>query len=132
MRRLAIDVQPGAYAVARLDAAAAVPAELVDPAVGGLVSITRTPTELSLVCPEAVVPQGSVSEGEWRLLTVRGPLAFTLTGIIAALANELAAAGVALFTMSTYETDHILVKAHDLPRAVDALRAAGHVVDSAG
>jgi uncharacterized protein len=67
-------------------------------------------------------------EQGWRLLSVRGPLEFTLTGIIAALASELAAAGVALFSLSTFDTDHVLVKAADLDRAVAALEASGHEV----
>ncbi|TKG62607.1 ACT domain-containing protein [Prauserella endophytica] len=128
MRRLVIDVQPGEYAVARLDATAALPSQLLDPIDGELVSLTRTATELSVVCPAAVAPQDAEVEADWRLLTVRGPLAFTLTGIIAALSSELAAAGVALFSLSTFETDHVLVKAPDLGRAVIALKAAGHEV----
>ena len=128
MKRLGIDVQPGDYAVAKLDPGAAVPAGLLGSAGQGLVSVTRTPTELSVICPAASAPEGAQVEAGWRLLTVRGPLAFTLTGIIAALANELAAAGVALFTLSTFDTDHVLVKSADLSRAVDTLRAAGHEV----
>ncbi|MFF5992907.1 ACT domain-containing protein [Prauserella flavalba] len=128
MRRLVIDVRPGEYAIARLDATAALPPPLLDPVDGELVSLTRTATELSVVCPAAVAPRDADVEGDWRLLSVRGPLAFTLTGIIAALSSELAAAGVALFSLSTFDTDHVLVKAADLGRAVIALKAAGHEV----
>ncbi|GLY69358.1 ACT domain-containing protein [Amycolatopsis taiwanensis] len=130
MKRLVIDVAAGDYAVAKLGPDADFPAGLLTPGAGGLVSVTRTPTELSVICPAGRVPAGAEVEAGWRLLTVRGPLAFTLTGIIAALANELASAGVALFTMSTFDTDHVLVKAVDLARAVTALRAAGHEVEA--
>ncbi|MFC4001124.1 ACT domain-containing protein [Prauserella oleivorans] len=132
MKRLVIDVRPGEYAVSRLDAAAAVPQTLLDGAGDGLVSVTRTGSELSVVCPVALAPDGARVEGGWRLLTVRGPLAFTLTGIIAALSSELASAGVALFSLSTFDTDHLLVKDGDLARAVDALRAGGHEVHGSG
>ncbi|MEU3270677.1 ACT domain-containing protein [Saccharomonospora sp. NPDC006951] len=128
MRRLTIDVQPGEYAVATLAAADPVPAHLFDGTATGLVSVTRSPSELSVVCPAGLVPAGAESEHGWRLLSVRGPLAFTLTGIIAALSSELAAAGVALFSISTFDTDHVLVKAVDLERAVAALSKAGHEV----
>ncbi|ASR35356.1 amino acid-binding protein [Prauserella marina] len=128
MRRLTIDVQPGEYAVATLAATDAVPAHLFDGTATGLVSVTRSPSELSVVCPAGLVPEGAKAERGWCLLSVRGPLAFTLTGIIAALSSELAAAGVALFSLSTFETDHVLVKAVDLERAVAALRKAGHEV----
>ncbi|OZM74403.1 amino acid-binding protein [Amycolatopsis antarctica] len=130
MRRLTLDVRPEVYAVAGMAAGAVVPPVLTDPNADGLVSITRTATELSIVCPESLVPQGVSVDGRWRLLSVRGPLAFTLTGIIAALSSELAAAGVAIFSISTFDTDHVLVKSDDLARATDALRAAGHVVES--
>ena len=127
MKRLAIDVQPGEYVVARLAPQAPVPAGLLD-AGHSFVSVTRTSGELSIICPVALAPEAAKIEAGWRLLTVRGPLEFTLTGIIAALANELAAAGVALFTLSTFDTDHVLVKQADLTRAEAALRAAGHEV----
>ncbi|WP_410643184.1 ACT domain-containing protein [Amycolatopsis sp. lyj-346] len=128
MKRLAIDVRPGDYAVVRLPADAAVPAELFEPG-DTLVSVTRTPEEISVICPAGREPGGATaSEAGWRLLSVRGPLEFTLTGIIAALASELAAAGVALFSISTFDTDHILVRAVDLDHAVTALRESGHEV----
>jgi len=131
VKRLAIDLQPGEYAVARLDPGAPVPGF---DAAEGLVSVTRTAAETSVICPVGQAPGGARVEAGWRLLSVRGPLSFTLTGIIAALAGELAAAGVSLFSLSTFDTDHVLVKNAELTRAVAALRAAGHQVsgDPAG
>lgn len=126
MKRLIVDVRPGEYTVMRLAPDAKVPDGLTD-MTDCLVSVTRTPNELSIICPsEAAAGHDVPHERGWRLLTVRGPLEFTLTGIMAALAGELAAAGVSLFAMSTYDTDHLLVKHADLGRAVLALRAAGH------
>ncbi|CCH34192.1 ACT domain-containing protein [Actinosynnema sp. NPDC047251] len=125
MKRLIVDVRPGEYTVARLAADAPVPAGLLDHA---LVSVTRTPDELSIVCPSEHAPPADRVQAGWRLLTVRGPLEFTLTGIMAALSGELAAAGVSLFALSTYDTDHLLVKNSDLARAVTALRSSGHEV----
>ncbi|MBP2338404.1 hypothetical protein JOF41_004582 [Saccharothrix coeruleofusca] len=126
MKRLVVDVRPGEYTVARLPADAPVPPGLLD--AEGLVSVTRTPDELSVVCPSEHAPADARTQDGWRLLTVRGPLEFTLTGIMAALSGELAAAGVSLFALSTYDTDHLLVKAVDLARAVQALRQSGHEV----
>jgi uncharacterized protein len=128
MRRLAIDLRPGDYAVFRLDPGSSVPAELFTAVEQSLVSITRTDQEISVICPSEFAPQEALAETGWRLLSVRGPLEFTLTGIISALSSELAAAGVALFSLSTFDTDHLLVKADDLQRAVSALSVAGHEV----
>jgi hypothetical protein len=41
----------------------------------------------------------------------------------------LAEAGVSLFTVSTFDTDYVMVRERDLERAAGALRAAGHRVD---
>ncbi|HVK22849.1 MAG TPA: ACT domain-containing protein [Actinokineospora sp.] len=127
MKRLVIDVIDGAYTVTRLDPGTPVPSALFE--VGGLVSVTRTPGEVSIVSPSSAAPDGGQAEPGWRLLTVRGPLEFTLTGIMASLAGSLAAAGVSLFAVSTFDTDHILVHETDLVRATVALKEAGHEVN---
>jgi hypothetical protein len=68
------------------------------------------------------------AERGWRALRVRGPLSFDLTGVLAAVLAPLAVAQVPVFALSTYDTDHVLVRASDLGRAVKALVAAGHDV----
>ena len=93
-----------------------------------LVSFTRTRAELSVVCPTEAAPQGATVEPGWRALGVVGPLDFALTGILASLAGPLAAAGVSIFAISTYDTDYVLVRAERLDAAIEALRAAGHEV----
>jgi hypothetical protein len=125
MNRLTIDLRPGEYALSRLPAGSGLPAL---PSADALVSVTSSPEEVSVVSPVAIAPAGAKVDQGWRLLTVRGPLEFTLTGIMASLAGSLAAAGVPIFALSTFDTDHILVKETDLDRAVEALRDAGHEV----
>jgi hypothetical protein len=93
---------------------------------GPLTSITRTVTELSVVCPESVVPDTTRAVTGWRVFQVEGVLDFALTGILASLAQPLAEAGVSLFALSTYDTDYVLVQEKDLDKAVKALTAAGH------
>jgi hypothetical protein len=48
-----------------------------------------------------------------------------LIGILSRLSGVLAANGIGIFAVSTYNTDYILVKAENLPRAVQALETAG-------
>jgi hypothetical protein len=121
--------QPEALVVCRLPPTAPWPAL---PADGRFVSATRTPTELSVVCPPELVPAGAEVEAGWRLLTVVGPLDFTLVGIMASLTDTLARAGVSVFVVSTFTTDHVLVKDASFGPAVDALRAAGHTITGDG
>ena len=49
-----------------------------------------------------------------------------MTGVLAGLTAPLAAAGISIFAISTYDTDYLLVREDDLGRAVRALRAAGY------
>jgi hypothetical protein len=96
---------------------------------GRFFSLTRTDDELSLVLPESAVRPGWRAEKGWRRLQVRGPLDFGLTGVLASLVAPLAEAGIAIFSLSTFDTDHVLVHGTDLERAVDVLAAAGHSVE---
>ena len=123
MRLTAID---GRLAVCRAEAGSVVPA-WVDHG-GDFVSITRTVEELSIVCAWDAVPAGVPLEGPWRAIKVQGPLVMTLIGVVAALANPLADAGISIFAISTYDTDYVLVHEPDFDAAVDALIAAGHTV----
>jgi enamine deaminase RidA (YjgF/YER057c/UK114 family) len=91
-------------------------------------SLTRTREELSVVCPDVAVPPDVPVEPGWRALSVAGPLDLGLTGVLASLAAPLAEAGVPLLAIGTHDTDHVLVKAADLDRALAALAAAGHDV----
>lgn len=91
-------------------------------------SITRTRSELSIVCPQNKIPAGTEINKNWRCLSVQGPLGFDITGILASLSMPLAAAGVSIFVFSSYETDHIMVKNYDLEKAAEVLRNAGHEV----
>ena len=84
-------------------------------------SVTRTTDELSIVCPELSVPEGIRCEPGWRILQVKGPLDFSMTGILASLVTPLAEAGIGVFNISTYNTDYLLVKTGDLDQTVRIL-----------
>jgi hypothetical protein len=91
-------------------------------------SISRTPTELSIVADESVVPADVNAQRGFRALRVEGPLPLDLIGIFAALASPLADASIPIFPIATYDTDYVLVSQSNLERAVQALEAAGHRV----
>ena len=57
-----------------------------------------------------------------------GQLDLATTGILAGLTEPLAAAGITVFALATYETDYLLVPGPDLDRAVAALRDRGHPI----
>ena len=94
----------------------------------GLLSVTFTSEEVSVVCEEAYAPADAEIARGWRCLRVVGPLDFEMVGVLANLAGALAAERIPIFALSTFDTDHILVRSSDLERSVEALRGAGHEV----
>jgi hypothetical protein len=119
---------PEDYAVCRLEAGSGLPAGL-DQA-GGVVSVTWTPYETSIICTADRAPGDAVVNTPWRCLRVNGPVNLALTGILASLVNPLAEARVNIFAFSTHDTDYVLVPAVRLSEALAALSAAGHRVNT--
>jgi hypothetical protein len=127
VRTFTLTVQPGVLAICRLPADAPVPP--VPAGAHPLHAVTRTADELSVVCAEADVPEGAIADGGWRALTLAGLFDLTTeVGVLVRVLQPLADAGVGIFAISTYDTDHVLVRAAQLEAAVAALRAAGHEV----
>jgi uncharacterized protein len=125
-----LDVHATLLAVCRLPPDSGIP-RWVGLASQPLVSITRTASELSIVLPQADVPPEVRSEAGWRAMSVCGPLHFSLTGILASLCGPLAAAGVPVFVISTYDTDWLLIADDRSGDAIAALEEAGHRVHRA-
>lgn len=93
-----------------------------------LVSVTRSASELSIVCAESCVPSSVKAQRSLRCLRVRGPLDFAEVGVLNSLTEPLAQAGISVFALSTYDTDYLLLPSSELEAAVSALIAAGHFV----
>jgi uncharacterized protein len=121
---LTLRLLPETFAVCQLPAESPAPEWLT----GTLVSVTRTPEELSIVCEERYVPQDVRHQGDFRCLKVTGPLDFAMTGVIAALAGPLADAEISIFPLGTYDTDYLLLRRADLEKGMATLRGAGHQV----
>jgi len=88
-------------------------------------NLTATPDEVSLVAPQLVVGEEVPVVGPWLGFRVVGNLDFALTGVLASITAPLAAAQVSVFTVSTYDTDYLLVKAATRVAAIAAWEAAG-------
>lgn len=123
--KLTLSVGRDLLAVCKLDPDAPVPTWAFS---GDFCSVTRTQSELSIICPESSVPEGVLCDAGWRCLRVAGSLDFEQIGIFASLASPLAAAGISIFPIATYDTDHILVKQTNLETALRVLLESGHQV----
>jgi uncharacterized protein len=124
--KLTLFVLPQLYAFCRLDPNGHIPnwALLGD----DFVSLTRTLDELSVVCTQENVPADALAERNWRCVKVEGPFDFSVAGVHASLTLPLAQANISVMSISTYETDYLLLKSEDLASATAALSQAGHTI----
>ena len=127
MQKLALVLLSQKYAVCRLDPNGRIPpwALLGDE----FVSLTRTYSELSVICLEENVPQeGTQADRGWRCLKVEGRFDFSTAGVHASLAIPLAEANISALAVATYETDHLLIKQEEIEHAIRVLTQSGHRV----
>jgi len=132
---LTLEVLAEPMSVLRFAAAAELPEWALRP--GAFGSVTRTSDELSVICatarvPPAHTPQWTAREDGWRALKLVGPFAFTEVGVLVRVADPLAAAGISILAVATFETDYVLVLETRLAAAVTELRKAGHTVMDGG
>lgn len=120
---------PGRYAICRLRPRDPLP-DWAAPG-GEFGSITRTTEELSIVCREREVPPGIDREAGWICFRLEGPFPFTETGILASFLTPLSRQSIPIFSISTWDTDYVLVKEESKGKAITALKDAGHEFTSA-
>lgn len=126
---LTLRVVEGVYSFCRLDGAAPLPPWAHD---ATLSIVLRSKTELSIVCPARNVPPAVRAEGPWKALVIDAVLDFNQVGIIASLAGPLAAAGISIAPVASFDTDYVFVREGDLSRVIGVLEAAGHRVATQG
>ena len=100
-------------------------------AVGGPISsITHPATEVSVVCPTIAVPDdvpGQV-QGPYVAVVIDEVLEFSQVGVLVSLLRPLADGGIPVLTVSTYDTDWVLIRASQMSAAAALWRAAGYEV----
>lgn len=126
---LHLDRVPGSFAVARLAPDAGWPHWATWSR--DFVSVSRTAAETSVICASALVPPEVTAERDFAAFVVRGPLEFSVVGVLAALAGPLAQARIPILAVSTYDTDVLMIREERVPEAVRALREAGVAVHGA-
>jgi len=102
------------------------PGAPVPPFEGDFFSVTKTPEELSIVCEPRFAPASDKIEAPYRALKLEGPLDFSLVGVLSPILQVLSVNHISVFTLSTYDTDYILVREEKLEAAVRALEEAGY------
>lgn len=114
---------PGLFGLARLPAAADIPAWINGP---GFSATIRADDELTIVCHQARIPQDVQSDRAWVCFRSIGPFAFDATGIVTALVAPLSAADIGVFVVCTFDGEHVLVPERERARSRLLLQEAGH------
>jgi hypothetical protein len=91
-------------------------------------SVTRTKDEISVVAIQTGISGNIKCSRDWKILKVDGPLDFSLVGIIAGISTVLKEMGISIFTISTYDTDYILLGEKDLSAGIKALQENGYTI----
>ena len=93
-------------------------------------SVSRTADEISVVCPTSSVPEpvpGPI-EGPFSVVRAAGALEFSQIGVLLRLLKPLADAGIPVLSVSTFDTDWVLVPAAKTSNAISVWRHAGYTV----
>jgi len=122
-----LSILDGLFTIHRLSSNSEIPNQVYQ---GQFCSITKSEEELSIVCPSSVLLDSERSEPGWCCIKVLGPLDFSLVGIIAEISAALAKAEISVFTVSTFDTDYVLVKSDKLQTAKKALEQAEYTFKS--
>jgi len=122
---LTLEILPGTFAVAQLGPTAETPSWALT---GQLTSITRTSSELSIICEQSLIPEEIKAQRGFRVMRVAGSLDFSEIGILVSLAAPLAQVEISIIALSTYDTDYLLLPVEGLPTAIGALTQAGHTI----
>ena len=93
-----------------------------------LCCIIRTQKELTIVCPQKIIPPYCKCDTDWRCFRIDGSFDLNQIGVISSLAAPLAQAGISIFVVSSYDTDYILVKKEKVEQAVTVLTDSGHLI----
>ncbi|MDR2565797.1 MAG: ACT domain-containing protein [Bifidobacteriaceae bacterium] len=125
MEATELEVLPGRFSIVKLPSVAHAAILIGQPA-SHPAFLAITDKEISLVCPSAAVPRTAVARDDgWSLMRLPGEWDFRVVGVLSALTTILAEAKVPVFTVSTFDTDYLLVKSVNLERAARALNQSG-------
>jgi hypothetical protein len=113
-------VHPGEYVIASL------PHGVIKPQANeGLFAVIAAPDGTTIVCQRHFEPITATVETGWRWVEIQGPFGFAEVGILRSVLEPIS---VSIFSISTFENDHLLVRESDLTSAVSAWKDAGFTV----
>ena len=87
--------------------------------------------EITVIIDQSKITENDVIEikKDWKILTFDMVLPFELTGFMAEVSKSLAAEKIAIFVVTAYSTDHILVNEGDMPKTKEKLEELGFIIE---
>jgi hypothetical protein len=97
----------------------------------GAAAVIRDRNEITCLVEESRLrPAGLLAvDAGWKVITFDMILPFGLIGFLARVSAALAKADISICALSSYSTDHILVKAENLKKALACMEKLGFMVD---
>ncbi len=88
-------------------------------------------SETTVIIEESKVKQDYIIEIEkgWKILTFDMVLPFELTGFLSKVALLFADAKIGIFAISSFSTDHVLIKKEDLDKGKKVLKDLGCIIE---
>ncbi len=91
--------------------------------------LEKTDQERSLVCMTEHVPMNTIErEDGWKAFRIQGVLDFSLVGVLSRISTLLADNQIAIFAISTFNTDYFLTKTENFSKAITLLEQAGYQI----
>ena len=93
-------------------------------------AVIKDKNEITVILEESKLDHEDIIEANrgWRILTFDAVLPFDLVGFLAKISTALAEEGISIFVISSYSTDHILIKEEHLSKAIKKLESLGFEV----
>ncbi|MFA5077245.1 MAG: ACT domain-containing protein [Candidatus Micrarchaeia archaeon] len=93
-------------------------------------AVVRDKNEITVVIEQSKLkklkPEDVLNvERNWKIITFDGVMDFNVVGFLARIAKALAEEGISIFAISSYSTDHVLVKAKNVSNALQKLEKIG-------
>lgn len=123
MPTLKLQELDGDYAIVQLPTEAEIPRWWTGE---GFAAVSRTNSEVSVVCRSERVPEGMRLDAGWVAFTLAGIATLSGTGDILALVRPLSENGLSVFVVSAFSGISLLIKRDHVERARRYLQAAGH------
>lgn len=88
--------------------------------------ISKTDKELSIISESHLVPDEILNvENDWKCLRIAEDASFDKYGMIAFLANIIAAEKASTLVVGTYDTDYLFIKDALFEQVIEALKGNG-------